>query len=210
VVCEGITDPIHLKCAAENLSKKFINPLPKIRFIYFSEERIKLLRNMNVSGAGESGLVTFANTYKKQFAFYKAKTTSKPVIIFLDADKGSTGMLNSLKKKELEIGGKNGRFCVDKIKKAEFVHVVKNLYVVFIPFDQGKEIAIEGLHSVKTRGMSFNGRIYKGKPDKVWFATDVVKANKKNISFDGFEESLRRIDSVISHFNEHSQRLLDN
>ena len=129
----------------------------------------------------------------------------------MDADSGTTKTINILNEMNLEIGGAKAKDKIGKIKKAEYVHVVKNLYVVFIPFVEDKPIAIEDLHSVKTRGMSFNGQTYKSNPDdlKVWFA-NVVKANKKNISFDGFEESLRRIDSVISHFNEHSQRLLDN
>ena len=96
------------------------------------------------------------------------------------------------------------------LRVAEFIHVEKNLYVIFTPLAIGvKETDIEYFFDVKTRLLKHsNGKFFNtvqkrnSKTDlsKDSFATHIVKANKKTIDFKGLKPSLDSIVKVIEHY----------
>ena len=99
----------------------------------------------------------------------------------------------------------------EDIRKSEFIHVIKNLYVVFTPLAKdGGETDIEYFFDDKTRLMKHsNGKCFntvksrdsKSDLSKDAFAKHIVKENKTKIDFNGLKPLLDSIVKVINHYD---------
>ncbi|MEH6511320.1 MAG: hypothetical protein V7757_17495, partial [Halopseudomonas aestusnigri] len=98
------------------------------------------------------------------------------------------------------------------LRKAEFIRVLKNLYVVFTPLAGGGEgTDIEYFFDRKTRllkhpsGKCFNtveARDSKADLSKEVFASQIIKERKKHVDFKGLKPLLDSIVKVIEHYNK--------
>jgi len=92
-----------------------------------------------------------------------------------------------------------------------FYHFKENLYVVFTPpAADGSDTAIEDLFTADTLATLVDGKKFNraAKIDtaseygKTVFAKKVIKANQKNIDFDGFTEVLNRVKEAIVDYEK--------
>jgi hypothetical protein len=141
-----------------------------------------------------------------QVKFYKAPIPGSPVIIVLDNDDGPKDICSYLvnnKVKQLY----PETLAVKDLRKADFVHVIHNLYVVFTPRGADDENTdIEDLFTKETLGEIVSGKKFSRKNDskteygKEVFAKKVVLAKKASIDFSGFQALLVRISNCIEHY----------
>ncbi len=220
ILCEGKTDNVYLKSAINML----VNDYPKlasaktkddpynllIRFVEYSPRTRFLLELFG----GTPYLNYFIGKFEKHYEFYNAPTPQHPVIILLDNDAGFSG------KSDKGIEGKLKKISSatahpltlkkDSFRKADFIHVMHNLYIVLTPLVAKKQTAIEDLFDSKTRkivvsGKTFNPDDKKRNNDKEYskevFAQKVVQSQKKSIDFNGLKPLLDRIVAAITHFD---------
>lgn len=215
ILCEGKTDNVYLKSAINMLATsytKLAHPEKKdapykilVRFLEYTKRTRFLLQLYG----GTSYLNFFIASYDKNYDFYKAPSPENPVIIILDNDSGFDEIgnkLNSIKTLKLYPTG----VPKNKIREADFIHIVHNLYVVLTPLnDSGDETAIEDLFDQRTREIKVLGKSFNpsNKIDnnteygKEIFAKKVIQAHKKSINFDGFKPLLDRVTEVINHYD---------
>jgi hypothetical protein len=219
ILCEGKTDNVYLKSAISELKANY----PKlaiikdnkykllVRFVEYSKRTRFLLQLFG----GADYLFGFIRDFDKNMKLYEAPKPQHPVIIFLDNDEGPKEIVKQLQSKSFN--GKISLFPTGldpktDARKAEFIHVVRNLYVIFTPLGTttGCETDIEYFFDDTTRlkkhtnGLTFNtvaNRDPKTDLSKDVFANHIVKAQKNNINFDGFKPMLERIVKVINHFD---------
>ena len=229
ILCEGKTDNIYLKSAISELVREY----PSLAF--FSDEvdknnnqykKYNLLVNfikyskrtrffLELFG-GADYLKGFIENYEENKKPYKIITPKNPVIIFLDNDDGpkEVGLFSLLsgKKfvKKISLFPEKISPKIDDIRKAQFIHVTQNLYVIFTPLDSsGNDTDIEYFFDDKTRLMKHSGKCFNtvtnrnGATDlsKDAFATHIVKANKTSIDFNSLKPLLDSIVSVIKHYD---------
>lgn len=217
ILCEGKTDNVYLKSAISELQVSY--PLLAsmkddkykllIRFVEYSKRTRFLLELFG----GSDYLRGFIENFEKNTKLYSAPKAQNPVIIFLDNDEGPDNIVKSLKKNfsskvTLFPSGLDPKEC---LRKAEFVHIIQNLYVVFTPLGKaGEETDIEYFFDDKTRmkphstGKFFNtvkDRDPKTDLSKDSFASQIIKNQKKDINFDGLKPLLDRIVKVIKHYD---------
>jgi len=214
ILCEGKTDNIYLKCAISKLvghypslakGKTKTDPYKLlVRFVKYSN-RTRFLLQLH---GGVSYLCKFTNYFDKHYQFYKAPLPKEPVIMILDNDSGPTDLLNAAEKHGSEIIYPKKITKEEGMRKADFIHVMHNLYIVLTPLGKAKETEIEDLFDpdtkeIKLRGKSFNpGKNFDKDSEygKEYFAKKVVKAQKVDINFDGFKPLLDRVTEVIKHY----------
>ncbi len=218
ILCEGKTDNVYLKSAISELSKKY----PKlaevkdgeyellVRFVEYSKRTRFLLELYG----GADYLRGFIDNFEKNMKLYEAIQPQHPVIVFLDNDEGPQQIVNLLKSNSFQKRIDLIPSTLDKkegIRNADFIHVVKNLYVVFTPLTQsGSYTDIEYFFDDKTRlmkhpnGKSFN-TVQNRDPNldlsKDAFATQIIKENKKQIDFNRLSPLLGTVVKVIDHYN---------
>ena len=116
--------------------------------------------------------------------------------MLVDDDSGSNEIKNKLKNDD---------------STKPFSYYVENLYVIFIPPENGGgERAIEDLFDKKTLETKVAGKIFsleakidpKKEYGKTVFAEKVVKANQNSINFDGFKEIFNRFKDVIEDYQQ--------
>jgi len=220
-LCEGKTDNIYLKSAISRLT----NDYPQLAAPKSAIDQYKLLvqflkytkrtRFLLELYGGTSYLNYFISKFDKHFHFYKAPKPNHPVIMILDNDSGFKG------KKDSGIDGKLKKIIMTRsypkslnkhdFRKADFIHVMHNLYIVLTPLSQtGQETSIEDLFDKETRETKLsNGKTFNPKDDidiskeygKEIFAQQVIKAKKSTINFDGFKPFLDRIVRAIEHYD---------
>lgn len=217
ILCEGKTDNVYLKSAISELKKDY--PLLAgvkggnyellVRFMEYSKRTRFLLELFG----GADYLRGFIDNFEKNMKLYEAVKPEHPVIVFLDNDDGPKNIVSLLKSKSFQNKIKLTPSHLDKmndLRKSEFIHVAKNLYVVFTPLALGdKETDIEYFFDDKTRllkhsnGKFFNtvkNRDSKTDLSKDAFATHIVKENKKDIDFNGLKPLLNSIVKVVDHY----------
>jgi RNA-directed DNA polymerase len=217
ILCEGKTDNVYLKSAISELQKSY--PLLAglkgenyellVRFVEYSKRTRFLLELFG----GADYLRGFIDNFEKNLKRYKKVKLEHPIIVFLDNDNGPQQIVNLLQSKSFQNKIELTPSTLDKkndLRKSEFIHVVKNLYVVFTPLTfSGKETDIEFFFDDKTRllkhpnGMCFNtvkNRDSKTDLSKDAFAMHIVKENKKKIDFNGLKPLLDSIVKVIEHY----------
>ncbi|WP_325768796.1 retron Ec67 family RNA-directed DNA polymerase/endonuclease [Aeromonas caviae] len=216
VLCEGKTDNIYIKAAILRLSEKFdllSNAKTDekeyellVNFLEYSKRTRYLL---DLYG-GASYLKRFVERYRSDYSYYRAPAATQPVIIVADNDSGSTELISYLvNNKPLYPELKKDKVESNKIiKDSSFVHVEKNLYIVFTPLIDGRDSFMENLFSHETLNIEVDGRKFspqqeadtKNSYGKNNFATKVVSAKKHSIPFSGFEPLLTRMEEAIIHY----------
>ena len=214
IVCEGKTDNVYLKSAISEL----VNTYPALAIPSSKDQQYRLLvRFLDYSKrtrfllelfGGTSYLKYFIGKFDRHFQFYKAPKPEQPVVIILDNDKGPQDLLNKVSKLDSTMVYPN-TVKKDNIRDAEFIHVMHNLYLVLTPKANGKLTEIEDFFTDATRQTKIGSKTFNPKKDfdktkeygKEIFANKVIKANKKNISFDGLKPILDRVVAVMAHYD---------
>lgn len=217
ILCEGKTDNIYLKSAIGELKKDYpVLASVKsgkyellVRFVNYSKRTRFLLELYG----GTDYLRGFIDNFETNMKLYKAAKPEHPVIVFLDNDEGPKEIVNLLKgnnfKSKIELTPSHLDHKND-LRKAEFIRVFKNLYVIFTPLAHGdKETDIEYFFDQKTRLLKHSsGKFFNtvearssGKDlSKEAFASHIVKERKKDIDFNGLKPLLDSIVKVIEHY----------
>lgn len=216
ILCEGKTDNIYLKSAISQLHLNYKQLVDKnesqydlhVRFLEYSKRTRFLLELYG----GADYLRGFIDNYETKCKVYEAPKPHNPVIIFIDNDKGPKQIENLLKSSFInkitlfpeKLDPQND------IRNADFIHILRNLYVVFTPKGNGgEETDIEYFFDDDARlkkhsnGLYFNtvqNRNDKKDLSKEAFAQHIVKAQKKSISFARFPPLLDRVVDVINHY----------
>lgn len=218
ILCEGKTDNVYLKAAISSLKGSYPQ-LARVsgekyellvRFVEYSKRTRFLLELFG----GADYLRGFIDSFERNMKTYSSIKPTNPVIIFLDNDKGPQQIVNLLTSKTFVNKIKLFPATLDAkqdIRKSEFIHIVKNLYVIFTPLtNSGSETDIEYFFDEKTRllkhsnGKCFNtvqNRNSKTDLSKDSFATHIVKEKKKDIDFMDFKPLLDSIVKVINHYD---------
>jgi len=216
ILCEGKTDNIYLKSAISILVKDYPNLASAktkddaykllIRFIEYSK-RTRFLLGLY---GGTSYLSYFTSQFDKHYKFYTfPEKPQHPVIIVLDNDSGFSGVAKQLKKIDSATILPN-TLKKDDYSNADFIHVIHNLYIVLTPLSPtGKDTDIEYFFDDATRLLQHNGKYFNtvDKRDdesdlsKESFASQIIKAQKGSINFNGLKPLLDRITAVIKHYD---------
>jgi len=204
LVCEGKTDIIYLKCALKQLSSSYPDMIEcnedgefiKIGFLNMSE---KLKEILSIS-EGTGGLSALMTMYEKYMQPFKGQGKKHPVVFLIDNDDGAGEIKKKLKS-----------YSPEKL----YFHFTENLYVVHTPqADDGSDTAIEDLFPAEVLAKQIDGKKFNKKNQvdsateygKIVFAEKVIKANQKDINFDGFKGVFDRIEAAKS---DYQQRLAD-
>lgn len=149
VICEGITDPLHLKHAYKML---YGITCP---FKVSSIEEIKPLHNVMGLTNGVGPMIKFLIAYSK---IYKSVVKNNNACIFLvDGDKDGTSFIKSV----VEFYKQNNKlifpnFRVLTTPLLTTYHITKNLYIVQLPKDK----CIEDIYDPIVLKLLLNGRTY--------------------------------------------------
>lgn len=215
MLCEGKTDNVYLRSAINKLAsdhpdlaiqKTSDSPYKLlVKFVKYSK-RTRFLLELH---GGTSYLKFFITKFDKHFQFYKAPKPQHPVIIILDNDDGFPVIKNTLNNISSVIVYPT-TLKKDDYSKADFIHVMHNLYIVLTPLKNGNDSAIEDLFDDDTKKIKVAGKSFNPEDNadnateygKEVFAKKVVAAQKDSIDFEGFKPLLSRIVSVINHFND--------
>jgi RNA-directed DNA polymerase len=215
ILCEGKTDNIYLKAAISSLKDAYPNLAKSdddkyellVRFVEYSK-RTRFLIGLF---GGADYLRGFIDSFEKNSNIYKVNPNN-PVIVFLDNDDGPKQIEGLLKSngfpKKIKLYPE-GLKPEHDIRHSEFIHVVKNLYIIFTPLTKGnKPTDIEFFFDDKTRLMKHpNGKCFNTVKNrdqnkdlsKDAFASYIIKERKSEIDFDGFKPLLDSIVNVIHH-----------
>lgn len=202
LICEGKTDHIYIDCAQKALGHNYINlvkanknspnPIKLYRYTRITKEILELR-------GGTPDLASFISTYKNNMKVLNGFTPRNPVIILVDNDSGSHNVF----KQAASISG------ISKIDGSkDFYHLYKNLYLVAIPKINGYNTEIEQLFDKKTLSTTLSGKTFNSKVEndtsryygKYIFARKVIQKNQKHINFDGFRDTLERLDLAIEDY----------
>jgi RNA-directed DNA polymerase len=218
ILCEGKTDNVYLKSAISELVAHY----PKLANVKDTEyellvrfvENSKRTRFLLQLFGGADYLFGFISDFEKHMRFFKAPNPQHPVIIFLDNDEGPKGIVKQLQSESFNsktLLFPAGLDPKTDVRKAEFIHVIRNLYVVFTPLGTAdSETDIEYFFDDATRlkhhsnGLCFNTVANRDKNNdlgKEAFANQIVKTQKTHINFDGFKPLLDRVVKVINHYD---------
>lgn len=215
-LCEGKTDNVYLKSAISELVANYPNlASPKsatkdyellVRFVEYSKRTRFLLELFG----GADYLKGFIGRFENLSNFYKGPKPKHPVIVILDNDEGPQGLLNYVKKiSSTKIFPSKLDIKTD-IRKADFLHVVSNLYIVLTPLGlKGEQTDIEYLFDDATRLKQYNNKCFNtvAKRDKDndlgkdSFANHIIKAQKGDINFDGLIPLLERVVRAMAHYD---------
>lgn len=204
LVCEGKTDIIYLKCALKQLSASYPDMIEcnedgeffRISYLNMTEN----LKEILSISEGTGGLSALMTMYEKYMLPFKGQGKKHPVVFLIDNDDGAGEIKKKLKS-----------YSPEKL----YFHFTENLYVVHTPqADDGSDTAIEDLFPAEVLAKQIDGKKFNKKNQldsateygKIVFAEKVVKANQKNINFDGFKGVFDRIEAAKS---DYQQRLAD-
>lgn len=214
ILCEGKTDNIYLKSVISVLAEhypKLANPKTKknpyellIQFVEYSKRTRFLLQLYG----GASYLNYFVSQFDKHYRHYKAPTPQQPVIIVLDNDSGSSSIVSKLKALD-SVTAYPATLKKDDYAKADFIHVIHNLYIVLTPLNAKNDTDIESLFDDVIRLKQHNGKCFNtiDKRDetvdlsKEAFANHIINAQKNTLNFDTLKPLLDRVVSAISHYD---------
>ncbi|MGX1123824.1 retron Ec67 family RNA-directed DNA polymerase/endonuclease [Pseudomonas sp. HLS-6 TE3448] len=215
VVCEGQTDNIYLKAAINRLAvgyPKLVRPKTVaapyellVQFINYTG-RTKFLLEL---AGGTDYLKKFVAEFGSHFNSYKAPVPTRPVILILDNDDGFNAIEGILKGNKYKPTIFPSGLAANDFRKAEFIHVVHNLYIVLTPLAKsGTKTSIEDLFPQSVRDTKLGEKTFnkENKIDtmkeygKEFFATKVVTPKRNEIDFSGFNIILKRLVQCIEHF----------
>lgn len=215
IICEGKTDNIYLKSAIGRLAGGYPQLVkPKsgsdpyellVQFVNYTERTRFLLE---LSG-GTPYLKEFILGFEEHFKYYKAPVPTQPVILVLDNDDGFGKIEGVLKGKKYNPTIFPATQAANDFRKAGFIHVTHNLYIVLTPLKaKGEHTSIEDLFPQAVRDMTLGGKKFNKENEidvateygKEFFASKVVVPNKNTIDFSGFNIMLSRLVQCIEHF----------
>lgn len=214
IICEGKTDPIHLKASILSKAERFsclVNGKGGLAISFFNHDgyddngdvksgRISVSKALGVfSGGGPSfrNLIVSYNKFLKKYSKERTNNLSNPVIMIFDNDKG--GILDAIpviKKSSYKKDG--GAFNGGEVDRdVEYFNPFGNLFIVPVPRKKsmGREsFDIESLYDDETRIGWVNEKGVVN--NKVRFAI-YVRDHAKMINFDGFEPILETISKIV-------------
>lgn len=203
IFCEGSSDIIYIKLAL----KKHIGSFPslieidegklnyKVSFLRYSQN----VKNVMQLNGGTAQMAKFVGNYDGSVKTYTAWSSSQPVILLTDNDKGATGVFKAIEKHS------KSRPTLKSVKN--FYPINNNLYLIKIPnLGANKETVIEDLFDLKWRKKVINGKKFSldNEADhnkyygKMMFAEEVISKNFDKVNFDRFKILLKRIADTIS------------
>lgn len=215
ILTEGKTDNVYLKSAIWKLASSYPR-LAKVKatntpyellvnFFNYSE-RTKFLLELF---GGTDYLRDFLINYEKKIARYHSEKPKNPVIILVDNDSGPNNLITHILKYESAKISPSNLDLKKEIRKADFIHVCSNLYLVLTCLFLGSSSSdIEMLFQDSDRLRVYKGKCFNtlDKRDsskdlsKEAFATHIVAAQKNTVNFDGFKGLLDRVNNVINHY----------
>lgn len=217
ILTEGKTDNVYLKTAINMLASSFPDlAKPKtqkspyellIRFVKYSK-RTRFLLELH---GGADYLKDFVIGYKTNLKSYQAPKPTNPVIIIVDNDTGpqDAGLLNYISKIDSATIFPTKLKLKSDIRKAEFIHIFHNLYLVLTPLGKANcQTDIEYFFKDIDRLRKYDGKCFntvakrdpKKDLSKDSFAKHIVQAKKKKVDFTGLKPLLVRIVKVIKHY----------
>ena len=218
ILTEGKTDNVYLKTAINMLASTFPRLANSktaktpyellLHFVRYSE-RTKFLLELF---GGADYLKDFIKGYKWHFKRYQAPKPDNPVIIIVDNDKGpqDAGLFSYVSSIDSATISPTGLKLKNDIRKADFIHIYHNLYLVLTPLGYSDcQTDIEYFFKDIDRLRKYNGKYFntveKRDSDKDLskdaFANYIVKAQKKDVDFTGFKPLLDRVIKVIEHYD---------
>jgi RNA-directed DNA polymerase len=219
ILCEGKTDNIYLKSAISILAEhypKLANPKTKKNpyelLVHFVEYSIRTQFLLQLYG-GTSFLNYFVSQFDKHHRYYKAPAPQQPVIIVLDNDSGFSSIESKLKALD-SVTIYPATLKKDDYAKADFIHVIHNLYIVLTPLNAKNEPTdIESLFDDAIRLKQHNGKCFntidkrdeKVDLSKDAFANHIINAQKNTLNFDTLKPLLDRVVAAISHYDSIKQ-----
>jgi RNA-directed DNA polymerase len=202
ILTEGKTDKVHLYAAIKKQAGQYPRlantkgsiVTPAVRVFPCQERRTNALMGLT---AGAGNLASFIAAYKNETSKFHEPPTRQPIVILVDLDSGW---------KEIQgIVAKNQQVKPDGT--ANFYKIATNLYVVCIPTPPGtSESCIEDLYSEEVLGRKIGGKSFNKSNKrsdlgahfgKHIFAEKIVRADSRNIDFNGFNPLLDRISKAI-------------
>jgi hypothetical protein len=206
LVCEGWTDYIYIQTALKALRGDYPNlvavddqgrPRFTFRCLKFANRNTGKILQIN-GGTGE--FPRFIHAYKREFEYFLGSPGMEhPVIMLLDSDSGSNGVISAVKEMKKE----------SISRKDDLIQVVRNLYIVFTPISEGStQSAIEDMFDQSTLSITLNGKSFDRSSDtdtsigygKGAFARRIVEERATSINFDGFRPLLDRISTAIDAY----------
>lgn len=212
ILTEGKTDNTYLKAAILSLVKSYPELAKEkpyellCQFVNYTERTRFFLE---LHGGGDY-FKSFVEGYKIQFEKFKAPKPQNPVIILVDNDSGPKELLTRVGKIKDASIYPNHLNITTEIRKADFIHIHNNLYLVLTPLSAGgQETDIEDFFTDIDRLRKHNGKCFNtaDKRDqnsdlsKESFAKNIIQANKKIVDFSNFKLLLDRIVMVKNHYN---------
>lgn len=211
ILCEGKTDYIYLKHALQRLSannsdliKQNTNTSFEWKISFFKYPETSTGKILELKG-GTGDLCRFIKSYDGQFKKFGMGFPANPLILIIDNDDGAKSILNTIKEVSKEYKNEH----MNSMKTKEFIHVMRNFYVIPTPLNQTQDTKIEDffepiLLATKLKGKSlscdnqFDKNLHYG---KTAFARSVIEKNYHTISFSNFQPLLDRVVSAINHYN---------
>lgn len=204
IICEGWTDYVYIENALRKLTSNYpslisLDSNGKSTFLVkrFKYSRSHTAEILGIKG-GVGDFINFINSYKREFERFSIPGMKEPVILLIDNDNGGKKVLNCVRSML--------RGDIEEMKKKEYIHVHRNLYLIPTPLQgNNQESQIEDLFDastleIKIDGKSFNRsdeRVTETTYSKAVFARKVVEEIASSISFEGFVPLLDRIAKVI-------------
>ena len=209
IICEGKTDNVYIVHAIRALASSYpqlatINAdgTIKLNVRIFRYSGTSTGRILGISG-GSAPLGQLMRSYSSAIKRFTAPGQQNPIIVLIDNDEGADPIYNTIKD-------------ITKIKPKgteQFVHVAGNLYVSATPIKPGTDSSmIEDFFdgatlSIKVDGKTFDPTIEAVSATnygKMIFAHKVVRASADKIDFNGFNQILSNMVSVIdAHAKAH-------
>lgn len=216
LICEGKTDPIHLKASFLSKAEKFpclVDGKGGMAISFFNHDgyddygdvksgRISVSKALGVFSGGGPSFRNLISSYKKFLKKYSKENevlSSNPVIIIFDNDKG--GIRDTIPfLKGISDKANGGAFKVGEggeDRDAEYFNPFGNLFIVPVPRNKSikrSDFDIESLYDDDTRTGWVNEKGIVN--NKVRFA-NYVRDHAKMINFDGFEPILGTISKIV-------------
>ncbi|HXA47428.1 MAG TPA: retron Ec67 family RNA-directed DNA polymerase/endonuclease [Burkholderiaceae bacterium] len=208
IICEGATDNVYLVHAIRSLAAGYptLASIPKPGEIKITPRIFKYVetstgRILELTG-GSADLGRLIRTYDKEIKRFVKPSIQHPLILLIDNDDGALGG-----GRPFQAAKQITKLNVDR--KAPFIHIVSNLYLVPTPLlDGATQSKIEDFFNAATLAEIVDGKSFHSGNDqdsaknygKKVFAHRVVRPKADLIDFNGFTTLLDNISFAINDF----------
>lgn len=203
IICEGITDPLHLKNAF-----KWSYPKTKNPYLINSIENLKPLHNVMGVSNGTDCMIKFLIERSK---VNKSKVHNQNVCIFLvDGDKDGTSFINGVTKfyKQNKLINFSDLDILTSFNLLRSHHLVDNIYLAQLPENE----CIEQLYDSSILDLELNGKTFNPSNDtfdkntfygKKELIKDVIKPLKDKPNFSKFKNIFNTFDNIQRYHLKH-------